>query len=126
MGATNELSDALVRWRLFSRARAETPFLSAPRGIDAETPHAERDRKFDAWLAREKPARLIALEPLPGSPLRTDRDFMRYNAWQAESLVRLDASGRWRLFEPKRFFALGLRVSSRITAGSGRAPEPAP
>ncbi len=113
LGATNELSEALVRWRAFGRDGKEMLFPPAPRGIDGATPFAERDRRFDAWLERERPSRLVTLEPLPESRWWSDRDFRRYNAWQAESLTRIDQGGRWRLVKPVRFPALGLKVSTR-------------
>lgn len=117
VGATNELSEALVRWRGFSRSGRDLGLPPAPRGIDAADPPEERRRRFEAWLARARPEAIVALEPLPGSRFAADRDYLRYNRWQVEELGRLRVERRWRPGRPERFRALGLRIATWRPAG---------
>jgi hypothetical protein len=63
------------------------------------------------WLERERPRRLVAATPRPGSRWTTDRDYQRYNAWQAEALRLALREGRWRGAGRRVFPELGLRVA---------------
>jgi hypothetical protein len=133
LGATNELSESLLFWRSYALLGRELAWAPTPKGIEASDGPDERRRRVRAWVERERPRRLVTLVPFAGSRWLSDRDYLRYNAWQVEAVGEIVAGGGWRRTRRRSFGAVDLRVvtwvrrADRTTRRSTRdAPDGAP
>ena len=104
LGGANELSEALVRWWLAEQDNPQSEaLLEPPNRFAADlSPDAVRER-LRRWLAAERPERVIALRPLPDSPLLASPDYQAYNAWQLGALAALRAEPDWDVVKRRRF-----------------------
>jgi hypothetical protein len=120
LGAFNQLSGNLIRCRLAQLGGAADgthvgtevvpPLARFPAGL----PPAAADARLRAWLGRERPDRVVALRPLPGSGMLVDEDYRSYNAWQLEALdglATLAAGSGARLAARQAFPEAGVEVS---------------
>jgi hypothetical protein len=115
LGAFNQLSENLIRCRLAQLGSAVVvpPLARFPGGL----PRAAADARLGEWLGRERPDRVVALRPLPGSPLFADEDYRSYNAWQLEALDGLAAGSGARLAARQTFPDAGVEVSIYFPRG---------
>jgi hypothetical protein len=89
IGSFNELSENLIRCRL---AQAVGPGVVRPLGrFRADLPPAAVQKELRGWLRDEHPDRIVALRPLPESPLMQSSDYRTYNAWQLAAITGLEA-----------------------------------
>ncbi|HEY0558574.1 MAG TPA: hypothetical protein VGG20_30255, partial [Thermoanaerobaculia bacterium] len=89
VGSFNELSENLIRCRL---AQNGGPEVVRPLGrFRADLPPAAVQKELRGWLRDEHPDRIVALRPLPGSPLLESSDYRTYNAWQLAAIAGLEA-----------------------------------
>jgi hypothetical protein len=89
IGSFNELSENLIRCRL---AQEGGPEVTPPLGrFRADLPPAAVQKELSDWLRDEHPDRIVALRPLPGSPLLQSSDYRTYNAWQLAAITGLEA-----------------------------------
>ncbi len=89
VGSFNELSENLIRCRL---AQSGGPEVVRPLGrFRADLPPAAVRKELRGWLRDEHPDRIVALRPLPGSPLLESSDYRAYNAWQLAAIAGLEA-----------------------------------
>lgn len=108
IGSFNELSENLIRCRVAQRGGAEVarPMARFSAGLP---PPAVSARLHD-WLREERPGRIAALRPLPGSPLLTGEDYRTYNAWQLATIAALEADPGVRLTARQPFPAAQVEV----------------
>jgi hypothetical protein len=60
----------------------------------ADLPPASVQKEPRDWLRDERPDRIVALRPLPESPLLESSDYRTYNAWQLAAIAGLEADSR--------------------------------
>jgi hypothetical protein len=108
LGSFNELSENLIRCRL---AQTGGPEVARPLArFHGEPAPADADARVRAWLARERAGRVVALRPLPASPLLEGGDYRDYNAWQLAAIAALEADPAARVEARRAFPAVGLEV----------------
>jgi hypothetical protein len=89
IGSFNELSENLIRCRL---AQTGGPEVVRSLGrFRADLPPAAVQKELRDWLHDERPDRIVALRPLPESPLMQSSDYRTYNAWQLAAIAGLEA-----------------------------------
>jgi hypothetical protein len=74
------------------------------------------------WLREERPGRVAALRPLPGSPLLAGEDYRTYNAWQLAAIAALEADPGARLTARQPFEAAQVEVLVFAPPASGTGP----
>jgi hypothetical protein len=122
IGSFNELSENLIRCRL---AQAGGPEVAKPLGrFRADLPPAAVRTELRGWLRYEHPDRIVALRPLPGSPLLESSDYHTYNAWQLVAIAGLEADPRMRVMARQEFPAAQVEVLVLAPAGPERKPGP--
>ncbi len=123
IGSFNQLSENLIRCRL---AQLGSPAGGTADGIGvvpplarfpAGLPRAVADARLGEWLGRERPDRVVALRPLPGSRIFVDEDYRTYNAWQLQALAALAGGSAARLTARQAFSAAGVEVSIYVPGG---------
>ncbi len=110
IGSFNELSENLIRCRL-----AQTGGAAVTRPLSrfsAGLPPAEIAKRLHEWLRDERPGRVVALRPLPGSPLFASEDYRTYNAWQLAAIAALESDPEMRVVARQPFPAAQLEVLS--------------
>jgi hypothetical protein len=108
IGSFNELSENLIRCHL---AQAGGPEVARPLGrFRADLPPAAVRKELGDWLRDERPDRIAALRPLPGSPLLESSDYRTYNAWQLAAIAGLEADPRMRVTAREVFPATQIEV----------------
>jgi hypothetical protein len=101
IGAFNELSENLIRCRL---AQAGGPEVTRPLGrFRAGLPAPAVQAELREWLHDERPDRIVALRPLPASPLLQSSDYRTYNAWQLAAIAGLESDPEMRVTAPQAF-----------------------
>jgi hypothetical protein len=111
LGGANELSEALVRWWLAEQDNPQSEaLLDPPTRFDTDLPPGKIRERLRRWLAEERPDRVIALRPLPDSPLLTSPDYQAYNAWQLGALAALRAEPDWNVVKRRRFRGQRLEI----------------
>jgi hypothetical protein len=108
LGSFNELSENLIRCRL---AQAGGPGVVRPLGrFRADLPPAAVRKELRGWLHDERPDRIVALRPLPGSPLMESSDYRTYNAWQLAAISGLETDAGLKVTARQAFPATRLEV----------------
>ncbi len=101
IGAFNELSENLIRCRL---AQSGGPEVMRPLGrFRADLPTSAVQAELREWLHDERPDRIVALRPLPGSPLFQSSDYRTYNAWQLAAIDGIEADAGMRMTARQAF-----------------------
>jgi hypothetical protein len=116
IGSFNELSENLIRCRLAQTGGVEMA-RPLPR-FSAGLPPAEIAKRLHDWLRDERPGRVVALRPLPASPLLTSKDYRLYNAWQLAAIAALESDPETRILNRRSFAAAQLEVLSLEAPGS--------
>jgi hypothetical protein len=101
IGSFNELSGSLIRCRLAQTGGGEVT-RSLPRFSAGLTP-AEIAKRLQGWLRAEHPGLVVALRPLPASPLLDSEDYRAYNAWQLAAVAALESDPGARLVARRSF-----------------------
>jgi hypothetical protein len=108
LGSFNELSENLIRCRL---AQAGGPGVVRPLGrFRADLPPINVRKELHGWLRDEHPDRIVALRPLPGSPLMASSDYRTYNAWQLAAIAGLEVDPGIRVTARQAFPATQVEV----------------
>jgi len=110
LGGFNELSESAVRWETWRGHGFDRAWAEPLRGLDGGSRPQEIASRLERWLARERPERLVALTPAPGSRRAADADYRRYNAWQETALAELRSRGGWRTAVERPLPRLGLEL----------------
>jgi hypothetical protein len=96
VGGLNEVSESAVRWEAWRGYGFDGRWTEPLRGLDGGSPPREIEARLARWLERERPQRIVALAPAPGSRWAGDADYRRYNSWQEVAVAKLRAAADWR------------------------------
>jgi hypothetical protein len=109
LGTFNEVSDSLLRWRVAQApGTCDANLVRALSPLRDSAPPAEVRRQLDRWLESERPARILALRPRPGSALAASVDFRRYNSWSSRAIAGIEAHPGWVFVRRKNLRPLAL------------------